>query len=72
MPEDAMRGVVRRFEIRGSAFGATIVDDYAHHPSEVAAAIAAARALPSAEATRKALAAPRFREGATRRGVRLH
>lgn len=37
------RGVNRRFETRGSAFGATLVDDYAHLPSEVAAALAAAR-----------------------------
>lgn len=37
------RGVRRRFELRGSAWGATLVDDYAHLPSEVAAALAAAR-----------------------------
>jgi UDP-N-acetylmuramate--alanine ligase len=36
-------GVGRRFEALGSALGVTIVDDYAHHPSEVAATIAAAR-----------------------------
>ncbi len=36
-------GVGRRFEPVGSAQGVTIVDDYAHHPSEVAATIAAAR-----------------------------
>jgi UDP-N-acetylmuramate--alanine ligase len=36
-------GVGRRFEAVGSARGVTIVDDYAHHPSEVAATIAAAR-----------------------------
>jgi UDP-N-acetylmuramate--alanine ligase len=36
-------GVGRRFELVGSARGLTIVDDYAHHPSEVAATIAAAR-----------------------------
>jgi UDP-N-acetylmuramate--alanine ligase len=38
-------GVARRFEARGSAFGATLIDDYAHLPTEVAAAIAAAREL---------------------------
>jgi len=38
-------GVARRFEARGEAFGATLVDDYAHLPTEVAAAIAAAREL---------------------------
>jgi UDP-N-acetylmuramate--alanine ligase len=37
-------GVSRRFELRGRHAGAWIVDDYAHHPTEVAAAIAAARA----------------------------
>lgn len=37
------RGVGRRFEFRGSAGGVTFVDDYAHLPTEVAAAIAAAR-----------------------------
>ena len=39
------RGVGRRFESRGTAFGATLVDDYAHLPTEVAAAIAAAGEL---------------------------
>jgi UDP-N-acetylmuramate--alanine ligase len=37
------RGVGRRFEAVGDARGVTVVDDYAHHPSEVAATIAAAR-----------------------------
>lgn len=37
-------GVARRFEVVGEAGGVTIVDDYAHHPTEVAAAIEAARA----------------------------
>ncbi len=36
-------GVARRFEFRGSANGVTIVDDYAHLPSEIGAVIAAAR-----------------------------
>jgi UDP-N-acetylmuramate--alanine ligase len=36
-------GVRRRFEFRGSARGARFVDDYAHHPTEIAATIAAAR-----------------------------
>ncbi len=35
-------GVRRRYEIRGNVRGVTIVDDYAHHPTEVAATIAAA------------------------------
>jgi UDP-N-acetylmuramate--alanine ligase len=37
-------GAGRRFERRGSVAGAEIVDDYAHHPTELAAAIEAARA----------------------------
>ena len=34
----------RRFEIRGEADGIVLVDDYAHHPSEIRATLAAARA----------------------------
>ena len=37
-------GVRRRFERRGIAGGAEFVDDYAHHPTEIAATLAAARA----------------------------
>jgi UDP-N-acetylmuramate--alanine ligase len=36
-------GVARRFEVMGEAGGVTVVDDYAHHPTEVAATIEAAR-----------------------------
>ena len=36
-------GVARRFEHRGEVAGVTFVDDYAHLPTEVAAALAAAR-----------------------------
>ncbi|MCU1387651.1 MAG: murC, partial [Ilumatobacteraceae bacterium] len=36
-------GVARRFDIRGHSGGATLVDDYAHLPSEIAAVLAAAR-----------------------------
>ena len=39
-------GVARRFEWRGERGGVTYVDDYAHLPSEVAAAIATARQGP--------------------------
>ena len=40
------RGARRRFEPLGTAaVGAVVYDDYAHHPTEVAAAIAAARTL---------------------------
>ena len=38
------RGVLRRFEIKGEAAGVTVVDDYGHHPSEIKATLAAARA----------------------------
>jgi UDP-N-acetylmuramate--alanine ligase len=37
-------GAERRFQIRGEAEGVLLVDDYGHHPTEVAAVIAAARA----------------------------
>ena len=37
------QGVERRFETVGSVRGILIVDDYAHHPSEIQAALAAAR-----------------------------
>ncbi len=38
------RGVARRFEVRGEAAGVVLVDSYDHLPTEVAAALAAARA----------------------------
>ena len=37
-------GAARRFEVLGTAQGITVVDDYAHHPTEVRATLAAARA----------------------------
>ncbi|HZP29976.1 MAG TPA: UDP-N-acetylmuramate--L-alanine ligase [Acidimicrobiia bacterium] len=39
----AFGGVARRFQFRGEAGGVTLVDDYAHLPSEVRAALRAAR-----------------------------
>jgi UDP-N-acetylmuramate--alanine ligase len=39
------RGAGRRLEERGEAGGVRIIDDYGHHPSEVAATIAAGRSL---------------------------
>lgn len=36
-------GVRRRFEIRSRVGGVTVVDDYAHHPTELTATLAAAR-----------------------------
>jgi UDP-N-acetylmuramate--alanine ligase len=40
----AFRGARRRFELTGEAGGVTVMDDYAHHPTEVRALVAAARA----------------------------
>ena len=48
-PEDAargaqsFRGASRRFDIRGCVSGVTVVDDYAHHPTEIEALLRAAR-----------------------------
>ena len=38
------RGAERRFQLRGEARGVMVVDDYGHHPAEISAVIAAARA----------------------------
>ncbi|MFQ6058905.1 MAG: UDP-N-acetylmuramate--L-alanine ligase [Anaerolineae bacterium] len=37
------RGTRRRFEVKGVVRGVTVVDDYAHHPTEIRATLAAAR-----------------------------
>jgi UDP-N-acetylmuramate--alanine ligase len=39
----AFRGVARRFEVLGTWGGVTLVDDYAHHPTEISATLDAAR-----------------------------
>ncbi|MDE2804547.1 MAG: UDP-N-acetylmuramate--L-alanine ligase [Gemmatimonadota bacterium] len=36
-------GVGRRYDILGTAGGVQVIDDYAHHPTEIAATLAAAR-----------------------------
>ena len=36
-------GVARRFEVRGERAGVTVVDDYAHHPTELEAVLQATR-----------------------------
>ena len=41
-------GVDRRFQFRGVAAGVTVIDDYGHHPTEVAAALSTARRQPHA------------------------
>ena len=40
----AFRGAERRFQRHGEAGGVMVVDDYGHHPTEIAAVLAAARA----------------------------
>jgi UDP-N-acetylmuramate--alanine ligase len=42
---EEFRGVGRRFELRGEAAGVRVFDDYGHHPTEVAATLAAAKGL---------------------------
>lgn len=42
---EAFRGTARRFEFRGAARGVRVFDDYAHHPTEVTAAVSAGRAV---------------------------
>jgi UDP-N-acetylmuramate--alanine ligase len=37
-------GTGRRFQLRGEVGGVRVIDDYAHHPTEVAAVVSAARA----------------------------
>jgi UDP-N-acetylmuramate--alanine ligase len=37
-------GVGRRFEMKGEVNGVTVIDDYGHHPTEIRATLAAARA----------------------------
>ena len=37
-------GISRRFEIKGEAAGRLVLDDYGHHPTEIRATLAAARA----------------------------
>jgi UDP-N-acetylmuramate--alanine ligase len=50
VPRDTVRaavasfsGISRRFEQIGEAAGVTLMDDYAHHPTEIRASLAAAR-----------------------------
>jgi UDP-N-acetylmuramate--alanine ligase len=37
------RGVDRRFQLRGTAAGIAVIDDYGHHPTEIRATLAAAK-----------------------------
>lgn len=48
-PEDCVKGLLhytgteRRFQIKGEKNGVTVIDDYAHHPTEIKAVLAAAQ-----------------------------
>lgn len=42
----AFKGTDRRFEKKGEIGGVTVIDDYAHHPQEIAATLAAAKRYP--------------------------
>ncbi|MGL6106674.1 UDP-N-acetylmuramate--L-alanine ligase [Romboutsia sp.] len=41
----AYKGVGRRFEVKGNYNGALVVDDYAHHPTELKATLSAAKKI---------------------------
>ena len=43
---EAFRGTNRRFDYKGSVGGVTIIDDYAHHPTEIRATLTAAQNYP--------------------------
>ena len=64
------RGVARRMELKGERDGARIYDDYAHHPTEVRAALEAARELGPAQADRRLPAPPVLADQGAGRGVR--
>ena len=42
----AFGGTKRRFEVKGQFNGVTVVDDYAHHPTEIKATLTAAKKYP--------------------------
>ncbi|MHC6181440.1 UDP-N-acetylmuramate--L-alanine ligase [Clostridium sp. JNZ X4-2] len=43
---ESFKGTHRRFEIKGKKNGVTVVDDYAHHPTEIKATLSAAQNYP--------------------------
>jgi len=57
-PEQALRaleqfeGVKRRLEVRGETHGVTVYDDFAHHPTAIAATIAGLRGVMNGDAGR--------------------
>ncbi len=44
---EGFEGVGRRFELKGEGNGVRVIDDYGHHPTEVAAVLATARSIHS-------------------------
>jgi len=42
----SFRGTHRRFELKGTKNGVTVIDDYAHHPTEIKATLSAAKNYP--------------------------
>ncbi|MGH4121827.1 MAG: UDP-N-acetylmuramate--L-alanine ligase [Clostridium sp.] len=42
----SFRGTHRRFELKGTKGGVTVIDDYAHHPTEIRATLSAAKNYP--------------------------
>ena len=42
----SFRGTHRRFELKGTKDGVTVIDDYAHHPTEIKATLSAAKNYP--------------------------
>ncbi len=62
-------GVRRRFDLVGEAAGVTVVDDYAHHPTEIAATIDAAVAARLRACARAVPAAPLLARAAVHRGA---
>ena len=48
----AFGGTGRRFEVRGEAAGVRVIDDYAHHPTEIEALLTAAREVADARGGR--------------------
>ena len=43
---EAFRGTNRRFDYKGTIGGVTVIDDYAHHPTEILATLEAAKNYP--------------------------
>ena len=63
-------GAERRFERHGEAGGVLVVDDYGHHPTEIAAVLAAARATLDRRLIVGVSAAPLLADRAAARRVR--